>query len=438
MKSFISLWLGAVMLVVTVSPSVNAAQPEIIFTSPSASSQMTIHKLREEGKAKRYGFSVGFSSALERPIEVLCGLREPANWMEQAPIETPQAPRALAALPSSFNWKDVNGTTPVKNQQSCGDCWAFGTVGPLESQILLQCKITADLSEQYLTSCNTEGWGCDGGWWAHDYHMDKPGAGESQAGAVSEAAFPFQATDVACGGPYQHPYRISNWAYVSGQPMPSVQAIKQAIYTYGPISAAVYVGQQFRAYSSGIFDANEQGQVNHAIVLVGWEDDLGLDQGYWILRNSWGSGWGEDGYMRIRYGSNRVGYSANYIEFVCSNPSPPPSVQLPDLRGVFGSVTVTNGGNQIAATLRVKNWGTADAGAFKIQLFLSSDGKAKTEHLGAASVSGLTSGQSTPVRFRASSSTLPFSGNYLLAIIDSGSKVTESKEGNNRAKRLIP
>jgi hypothetical protein len=91
-----------------------------------------------------------------------------------------------------------------------------------------------------------------------------------------------------------------------------VDAIKNAIYNYGPVAAAVCVDRYFQAYTGGIFtDPVPCRQVNHAIVLVGW-DDAG---GYWILRNSWGTSWGEQGYMRIAYGTSQVGYAANYVVY---------------------------------------------------------------------------------------------------------------------------
>lgn len=418
------------------------------FNKPDPVMQSRILNLQREVRDMGHSFRVGYSSAMERPIEKLCGLREPAAWLQDAPVEKLMA-APLMALPSSFDWRTQGGTTPVKNQGACGDCWAFGTVGPLESQIQLQCGVTVDLSEQYLTSCNTNGWGCNGGWWAHDYHLNKPPKNDTQAGAVLESVFPFKASNVACGGPYNHPYRITNWAYVAGQPTPSVQAIKQAIYTYGPVAAAVYVGPQFQAYSSGIFNANESGQVNHAIVLVGWNDDLGPDNGYWILRNSWGSGWGENGYMRIRYGANQVGYSANYIQFACNTPNPaptpepeptptpPPATLLADLQGAFTRVAVYKRGRQVIGTLRVSNSGQANSGAFKVQLYLSADGKAKSLYLGQAVLNGLAMGSYVNISFNKTSSSV-FSGRYLLAIIDSDSQVKEANETNNNVVKLVP
>ncbi|MBN1661498.1 MAG: protease inhibitor I42 family protein, partial [Anaerolineae bacterium] len=76
----------------------------------------------------------------------------------------------ITAVPAAYNWCDQGECAPVRDQGQCGSCWAFGTVGPLESAILIQDDVSRDLAEQYLVSCNTDGWGCDGGWWAHDYH----------------------------------------------------------------------------------------------------------------------------------------------------------------------------------------------------------------------------------------------------------------------------
>jgi inhibitor of cysteine peptidase len=224
------------------------------------------------------------------------------------------SPATHAILPTSFNWCDQGGCTPVKNQGACGSCWAFGTVGPLESLIQLNDGVTRDLAEQYLVSCNVHGWGCGGGWWAHDYHLDLVPPGEPEAGAVYEADFPYQASDVACNPPHTHHEKIINWSYVGNSSgVPPVADIKQAIYDHGPVAAAICVGPAFDGYSGGVFSTHETciGTVNHGIVLVGWDDSLGV----WHLRNSWSAGWGESGYMRITYGTSSVGYGASYVDY---------------------------------------------------------------------------------------------------------------------------
>ena len=252
-------------------------------------------------------------ASIESPV---LGLRRP-ELVEGSKDPISVATQPTLGLPLAYNWCNEGGCTPVKNQGSCGSCWAFGTVGPLESKILIQDGLVKDLSEQYLVSCNTDGWGCNGGWWAHDYHLNKIPPGEPDAGAVYETDFPYQAANVSCNPPHTHHEKITSWRYVGSEySVPPVNDIKQAIYEHGPVSAAVCVGSAFQGYSDGVYQTNETctGYVNHAVVLVGWDDNYqGTGIGTWRLRNSWGSSWGEGGYMNIKYGTSNVGYAANYI-----------------------------------------------------------------------------------------------------------------------------
>jgi len=235
------------------------------------------------------------------------------------------SPDAVTAdtLPGAFNWCDQGGCTPVRDQGNCGSCWAFGTVGSLESAILLKDGVSGDLAEQYLVSCNSDDWGCDGGWWAHDYHEWKFLAAQLAAGARYESDFPYTATDAPCLGPYRAHEKIADWVYIGGEnSVPSTAAIKQAIYDHGPVSAAVCVNTAFKSYTGGVFNPSTWCfSINHAIVLVGWDDSRGA----WRLRNSWGPDWGEDGYMWIAYGKYYVGYSANYVVYNGSTPPAPPA-----------------------------------------------------------------------------------------------------------------
>lgn len=228
--------------------------------------------------------------------------------------------RPVLGLPPSFNWCSVNGCTPVKNQGGCGSCWAFATVGPLEANVKIWDGLTRDMAEQYLVSCASD-FGCSGGWFAHDHHLSVIPAGEEAAGAVYGADFPYQARDASQGvgcdytpQPHVHHEKIAAWDYVPGSyDVPAVADIKQAIYEHGPVAAAICVGTGFQGYTGGIFQTSDDcmGSVNHAIVLVGWND---ADQ-IWYLRNSWGDAWGEGGYMRIRWGTSLVGYGANYVVY---------------------------------------------------------------------------------------------------------------------------
>lgn len=259
-------------------------------------------------------------------VEAVGPFAEPAPTTTEAEdsanLPAAPAPAALGGegqlgAPESFNWCDQGACTSVKNQSSCGSCWAFATVGVLESNILIHDGVAKNLSEQYLLSCNTDGWNCtQGGQFAHDYHEWKVPWGEPDAGAVYEADFPYTARDDPCNPPHDHYEKIADWDYVGNAwSVPPVADIKQDIMDHGPVAAAMCIGDAFRNYHGGVvFETDECGSLNHAVILVGWDDNQGTN-GVWYLRNSWGAGWGEGGYMRIGYGISSVGYRANYVVY---------------------------------------------------------------------------------------------------------------------------
>ena len=312
-------------------------------------SDADIAVLQEQAQREGWTFTVGKNPATDRPLSQLCGLVVPENWWVNASFD-PCVPTGV--LPSSFDWRELGGCTPIKDQGGCGSCWAFGTVAPLECNILIKDNKEVDLSEQWLVSCNENGWGCNGGWWAHDYHqwrMDR----FNGTGAVLEEDFPYEASDVPCNGPYEHPYVMDSWRYIGfHQGMTEVEAIKQAIMTYGPISVGCAVTQAFGAYTGGVFNVDDpNATINHAVALVGWDDNQGTE-GVWFLRNSWGSWWGEEGYMRIEYGVCKVEYGACYVDY-------PVKTKIDIVGGLFGvSVGLQNMGNttttEIEWTIAIK------------------------------------------------------------------------------------
>jgi len=254
-------------------------------------------------------FALLFSSA-----QVLGGnvmLRATGLDIQNAQDVKPTLPKVKpfkkSKLPKSWDWREHGGVTPVKDQGATGTCWAFATTGPLEHAIKIKDNEYISLSEQFLVSFNKEGWGGNGGWFAHDYHIDP--------GAVLEVDFPYMARDDVKWDKtdYDHKYKLSEWGYVDEfKVIPSEEAIKTAIYKYGSVGAAVHADYSFQIHKKGVYRGSWlAGQVNHAIMLVGWNDALGA----WILKNSWGTNWGDNGYMHIKYGANSVGYAANYVVY---------------------------------------------------------------------------------------------------------------------------
>ncbi|MGD8452603.1 MAG: C1 family peptidase [Phycisphaerae bacterium] len=276
--------------------------------------------LQSHGQQEGWTFTVGENSATPYPLEQLCGVVVPANWREGARFDN-SPPRG--GLPPSFDWRTQGACTPIKHQGGCGSCWAFALHGAFESAIVLADNEVVDLSEQWLVSCLDLG-GCGGEWPgnAADYclctgqYTDQCG----DFGAVLEEEFPYVAWEAPCGCPYTHPYCLEDWAFIGPEwGIPTVAQLKQAIVDHGPITVCVYANDAFHGYTGGVFNVCEDTNINHAVVLVGWDDSQGAN-GVWFLRNSWGSGWGEDGYMRIEYNCSRVGYNGLYLVYAGAQP----------------------------------------------------------------------------------------------------------------------
>jgi len=254
-----------------------------------------IAQMRADIRANGWTFEVDVNPAMQYSIEQLCNFKPELQPFDPE-YEGEDNNCVAATLPSSY----TGVYTPVKNQGSCGSCWAFGTIGAMEAAYKKKYGTTLDLSEQYLVSCNTLGYGCDGGWFA--FAMCK------SPGAILESCFPYKAVDAPCSY-CSNPTRYYLPSY--GSVSTTTAKIKQAIYTYGSVAAAVYVNSYFQAYKSGTFTGCQNGTVNHAIILCGWDDAKGA----WLLKNSWGTGWGINGFMWIKYGCSRVGYGASRCNF---------------------------------------------------------------------------------------------------------------------------
>ncbi len=205
-----------------------------------------------------------------------------------------------SALPAAFSWLDQKMMTPCKNQGSCGSCWAFAACGSFESIIKAHDNVTRDLSEQWLINC-TSGSNCSDGWFP---------VGMFEKGAVYEADVPYKGKDGTCASTYNYHEKSKSSKEIAENP--TNEQIKTAIYNYGPVWVGVNAGSNFTAYQSGLFSKTDPGECNHAVVLCGWDDATSC----WVLRNSWGTSWGENqGYMRIKYGTSKIGTKATYIVY---------------------------------------------------------------------------------------------------------------------------
>ncbi|MBN1762278.1 MAG: hypothetical protein JW878_04265 [Methanomicrobia archaeon] len=238
--------------------------------------------------------------------ELLFGLK-----IDSLPADIPviSPPTRLRAIPyGTFDWRNKDGQnwiTSVKNQGSCGSCWAFAALGAVEAVINIERNdpdIDIDLSEQHLVSdCCTYCGNCGGGspWNALYYIEDN--------GVPDEACFSYQASNSSCSPCSDWPDRawtIENAYWITSPLEERTEAYKWGLETYGPMIVVLHATSDFLYYTGGIYEpvlTEDWGAVpNHAVVLVGYNDT----EQYWIIKNSWGvySGWGEEGYVKVNYG----------------------------------------------------------------------------------------------------------------------------------------
>jgi C1A family cysteine protease len=205
--------------------------------------------------------------------------------------EVRQVKQAQAVV-TPIDWRNKNIVGPVKNQGKCGSCWSFSTAGPIEEHYAIKYGKEVVLAEQQLVDCS---WaygnnGCNGGLFANGY------AYVLDYGLELNASYPYVANDTLCTyDPTKVVVKITGTIAATR----SAAGLKEALMN-GPASISLHVGDSFRAYTSGIYnDATCETAVNHAVQSVGWGSDQASGLNYFIVRNSWGPTWGENGYIRI-------------------------------------------------------------------------------------------------------------------------------------------
>lgn len=231
-------------------------------------------------------------------------------------------------LPERLDWRERGPKVPVRDQGRCACCWAFALTSVAERLIAANENIVVDISEQWLLDCNGKGWNCDYGW--NPYEMLIGADSCRKFGLVIESEMPYQQTELTCecSGARAAQY-IFTYEGTIDENLPfadKVIAIKQAIMQYGPVWTAIQAGTApFFTYSGGVFNyTSTHGNLDHSVALEGWDDSLGT-AGAWILRNSWGDLWGENGYMYIEYGSSMVG---SYTDVIGYSKSRTASIQV--------------------------------------------------------------------------------------------------------------
>lgn len=228
------------------------------------------------------------------------------NPVEQDPVDENEYTNnddneEVTTLPDKYDWVDVGHVSPVKNQGQCGSCWSFSTTGVVESHYSIYKNESILLSEQELVDCS---WmygnlGCGGGLPTRAFRYVK------RFGLSTETEYPYDAKNHLCKTVVHHygeKYRISGWKFI--RPF-NETSLTEALYHKGPISVALDASsKEFRFYKSGVMDSCGI-QLNHAVLLVGYGNEDGKD--FYKIKNSWGTTYGDKGYIRISRGKHVMG-----------------------------------------------------------------------------------------------------------------------------------
>ncbi|CAN4115130.1 unnamed protein product [Withania somnifera] len=201
-------------------------------------------------------------------------------------------PKVGDNLPESVDWREKGALVGVKDQGTCGSCWAFSAVASIEAVNKIVTGDLISLSEQELIDCDKSyNDGCNGG--LMDYAFEfiiKNG------GIDTEKDYPYEERDGKCDINRKNAKVVTIDSY-EDVPAYNEKALQKAVASQ-PVSVAVEGGgRDFQLYKSGIFTGKCGAAVDHGVVAVGYGTENGKD--YWIVRNSWGASWGEKGYIRM-------------------------------------------------------------------------------------------------------------------------------------------
>lgn len=221
--------------------------------------------------------------------------------------------------PASVDWVTADKVSSVKNQGQCGDCWSFAATAAVEGAYAIHEKNTAvSLSEQQLLDCSStnKGFGncgCNGGFAQNAFHYLIKLSG----GIQSYDSYPYTGTQHSCS--YNSADKVTGITSCTVVQEGSESSLQQAVASYGPTAVGIDASSMsFQLYSSGVYynPTCSSKNLDHAVLVAGYgsESDGG---DYWLVKNSWGTSWGESGYIKMARNKNNncgIATDASFVQ----------------------------------------------------------------------------------------------------------------------------
>jgi cysteine peptidase B len=249
-----------------------------------------------------YGLNA-FSDLCEDEFKVMHNLQVPVNRTRKN-VPFLFNPAAVKAGAASVDWRQQGAVTHIKNQGMCGSCWSFSATGNMEGQYFRKNGKLVALSEEELVQCSSANgnMGCNGGLMDNAFDWVA-----SNGGIDTEQDYPYTSGGGNTGN-CDNSKLSKNAAkgFTGHNDLPNDEdQMATWVAQNGPASIAVDASEGWQSYSGGIVTTCTGTQLDHGVLIVGYGIASGTN--YWIVKNSWGTGWGENGYIRLQKGTDQCG-----------------------------------------------------------------------------------------------------------------------------------
>lgn len=311
------------------TPAVRKVDLTLAEAKVSPHQKMKLEQLRKITLTRKYSFTPRVTSVLGEDLRRITGLklddkitpekmRKQAEEAERVLREEGESqgarPFSTNSLPPAFRTASI---PPIRNQLSCGSCWAFSSAAAAEISLRKRFGMRRNLSEQQLIDCGTPVVdGCDG------FYPELATTYMLVAGLYSDKFYDYDARDnnrCLRDDQRNNRYKLSTWAWLDFDPfnIDATSAIKERVMRHGSVATCIAATDAFMGYGgdeNDVFDEIPESQfnanqLNHAVVIVGWDNAKGA----WLVRNSWGTGWGNNGYAWVKYRHNGIGYRSIWL-----------------------------------------------------------------------------------------------------------------------------